>query len=358
MIEFCNFSAQSFERLIQALSARILGPGVVVFGSGPDGAREATFEGVVPYPSLEERWDGYIVVQAKNKEVLKGDARDASWLTTQLKQEFDKYLKNKSLRRPEYYIIATNVTLSPEAKNGGRVKVERLISQYQKKLKFKAAAIWAADELRAHLDATRDIRMSYAAWLTPSDVLAELIDFVARPKLREVLPLALARDLRQERDIRLRDAGQETEKPVYLDDLFVDLPFMAETTLEGDDAEEGDEDDEDEVDDESSVINLGGSVTSLRIVAQILNRSADKLDSESISSRHQHHEGRAREPLPNRIVILGGPGQGKSTLGQFLAQVSRARILSHHSSASLNPQTADLIRPVLERASIEPAFPG
>jgi hypothetical protein len=165
MIQFCNFSAQSFERSVQALSVRILGPGVVVFGSGPDGAREATIEGVVPFPSLEERWDGYIVVQAKNKEALKGDARDASWLATQLKREFDKYLKNKSLRRPEYYIIATNVTLSPEAKNGGRAKVERLISQYQKKLKFKAAAIWAADELRAHLDGARDIRMSYSAWL-------------------------------------------------------------------------------------------------------------------------------------------------------------------------------------------------
>jgi hypothetical protein len=350
MIEFGNFSAQSFERLIQALSARILGPGVVVFGSGPDGAREATFDGAVPYPSLAERWDGYIVVQAKNKEVLKGDARDASWLRTQLKQEFDKYLKNKSLRRPDYYIIATNVTLSPEATNGGRVKVERLISQYKKKLKFKAVSIWAADELRAHLDGARDIRISYAAWLTPSDVLAELIDFVARPKLREVLPLALARDLRQERDIRLRDAGQETEKPVYLDDLFVDLPFLAETIEEGDDTEGTDDDDE--VDDDDLENDSIGPIQCLKIVAEILNRSADKLDGESISCRHRQHKGRA-EPLPNRIVILGGPGQGKSTLGQFLAQVSRARLLSHHPSASLNPQTADLIRPVLERASAE-----
>jgi hypothetical protein len=80
MIEFNNFSAQSFERLIQALSARILGPGIVIFGAGPDGAREASFEGLIPYPSLEDRWNGYIVVQAKNRESPKGDARDASWL--------------------------------------------------------------------------------------------------------------------------------------------------------------------------------------------------------------------------------------------------------------------------------------
>jgi hypothetical protein len=350
MIQFGNFSPQSFERLIQALSVHILGPGTIVFGAGPDGAREATFEGIVPFPSREEQWEGYIVVQAKCRETPKGDARDATWLTEQLKGEFQKYINNKQLRRPQYYIIATNVTLSPEVKSGGRAKVERLIKEYQKRLKFKAAAIWAADELRAHLENARDVRLSYAAWLTPSDVLAELIDFVARPKLREVLPLALARDLRQERDIRLRDAGQETEKPVYLHDLFVDLPFSNEAQTEREEVQEREEED----DEETPVgLDLHDAEVSQNIVAQILHRAADKLDSESITSHRRKEKGRSREPLPNRIVILGGPGQGKSTLGQFLAQVARARLLSEHSSARLNPQTADLILPVLNRARIE-----
>jgi len=349
MIEFNNFSAQSFERLVQALSVHILGPGVVVFGAGPDGAREATIEGAVPFPSKEDKWDGYIVVQAKCKEVLKGDARDASWLVDQLKAEFEKYLKNKSLRRPDYYIIASNVTLSPEVRNGGRAKVERLIQQYQKKLKFKGAAIWAADELRAHVENARDVRITYSAWLTPGDVLAELIDYVARPRLKEVLPLALARDLRQERDIRLRDAGQETEKPVFLHDLFIDLPFAHEALAEAGGVEESEEDDDegllDGVEDEDAEI-------SSNIVAEILRRSADKLDSESIACRQPSIKGRP-SPLPNRIVVLGGPGQGKSTLGQFLAQVSRARLLSQHATTLLNPQTVDLIEPILKRARTE-----
>ena len=350
MVEFGNFSAQSFERMIQALSVNILGPGIVVFGAGPDGGREATFEGAVPFPSLEDKWNGYIVVQAKCREVPKGDARDASWLISQLKAEFGKYQKNKRLRRPEYYIIATNITLSPEAKNGGRAKVDRLIEQYQKKLKFKAAAIWAADDLKAHLENARDVRISYSAWLTPGDVLAELIDLVARPKLKDVLPLALARDLRQERDIRLRDAGQETEKPVYLHDLFVDLPFVHEMQVQNE-PEEDEEEDEDE-DEELFETSDDRKEGSRKIVAEILRRAADKLDSEFITCCRRLNKDRSL-PLPNRIVILGGPGQGKSTLGQFLAQVARARLLSHHLSARLNPQTADLVLPVLERARIE-----
>ena len=64
-IQFDHFSPQAFERLVQALSVSVLGKGVVIFGNGPDGGREATFEGTVPYPSETDRWDGYIVVQAK-----------------------------------------------------------------------------------------------------------------------------------------------------------------------------------------------------------------------------------------------------------------------------------------------------
>ena len=354
MIEFGNFSAQSFERLIQTLSVKILGPGVVVFGSGPDGAREATFEGTVPFPSLEDRWNGYIVVQAKCRETLKADARDGAWLAQQLKRDFEKFVKNKSLRRPDYYIIASNVTLSAEPTNGGRIKVERLVAQYQKKLKFKAVSIWAADELRAHLENARDVRLSYAAWLTPSDVLTELIDHIAKPKLREILPLALARDLRQERDIRLRDAGQETEKPVYLDDLFVDLPFKVGSSSQiGDDTSKEEQEEEEDEEDELSALEASEPEFSFRIVSQILRLAANKLDNESIACRHRPHKDRPGEPQLNRLVILGGPGQGKSTLGQFLAQVSRARLLSQHSSTMLNPQTFDLISPVLERALVE-----
>jgi hypothetical protein len=100
MLEFRNFSSQSFERLIQALSVHILGPGTIVFGAGPDGGREASFEGSVPFPSQQDCWNGYIVVQAKCRELLKGDARDAAWLIAQLKEEFQKFIKIGSLSVP------------------------------------------------------------------------------------------------------------------------------------------------------------------------------------------------------------------------------------------------------------------
>jgi hypothetical protein len=41
---------REFEHLSQALALQVLGPGLSVFGDGPDGGREATFEGRMRFP--------------------------------------------------------------------------------------------------------------------------------------------------------------------------------------------------------------------------------------------------------------------------------------------------------------------
>lgn len=225
-IQFDHFNPQSFERLVQALCTKILGSELVVFGSGPDGAREATFEGKVPYPSASEQWDGYIVIQAKCRKSLRHSREDARWLAQQLRHDLNKFLDTKrALRKPEYYILATNVTLSSVEATGGKAIIESVMKHFRPLLDLKSWAVWSADELRVHLENANDVRTTYTAWLTPSDVLSELIKSLKRPNLGQLLPLALSRDLRNERDVRLRDAGQETESPVFLDQTFVDLPL-------------------------------------------------------------------------------------------------------------------------------------
>ena len=49
--DLSRLSPRSFEHLVQALATRVLGPGIVVFGDGPDAGREATFERKVPFPT-------------------------------------------------------------------------------------------------------------------------------------------------------------------------------------------------------------------------------------------------------------------------------------------------------------------
>lgn len=340
--------------MVQALCVKILGPGTVVFGPGPDGAREAVFEGRVAYPSTVGGWDGYIVVQAKCREQLQNNQTDALWLCQQATKDLKKFLvKNSKLRKPKYYILVSNVHLSSVPRTGGRAKVEKVLHGFKKTIGFAEAAIWSANELRAFLENASDIRRTYAAWLTPSDVLTDLVEKLGRPNLAQLLPLALARDLRDERDVRLKDAGQETEKPVFLEEVFIDLPIGSRKT----DDRDGDEiDDLDEVDSKP----LGKRNSSKRVeefaLARLFRLANDKLDPVSITAtqgKSTQQVSTSKAPLPNRIVLLGGPGQGKSTLSQFAAQVCRARLLRNYGAIKINPQTHDAIEPVLSRASKE-----
>lgn len=93
---------REFEHLSQALAIAILGRHVEVFGDGPDGGREATFNGLTNYPSPDEgvaRWNGYGLVQAKYRRRLRHTESDSSWLLDQIKREMNIWADADSSRR-------------------------------------------------------------------------------------------------------------------------------------------------------------------------------------------------------------------------------------------------------------------
>jgi hypothetical protein len=241
------------------------------------------------------------------------------------------------------------VRLSSVPDVGGKAKVETFLQAASAQLGIKAFHVWAADELEAILDKASEIRRSYTAWLTPSDVLSDLVQQLSRPNLSRLLPLALARDLRNERDIRLRDAGQETERPIYIDSVFVDLPVRAaeEVTSTSSGELRGNEADEDDVENkgEDKDAREIERYANLHVTGLLQMRAADKLDPDTCKVQ------RPNGPRSNRIVLLGGPGQGKSTIGQFICQIARARLLL--AASSLSPESEELLKPILQRANTE-----
>ena len=76
--DLTGLGARGFERMCQALASYALGPGIQVFGDGPDGGREASFDGRLRYPTAEEPWDGYGVLQAKYKEKVTTSGQDTA----------------------------------------------------------------------------------------------------------------------------------------------------------------------------------------------------------------------------------------------------------------------------------------
>ncbi len=85
--DLSGLSTRSFEKLIQALAGQVLGSGTITFGDGPDGGREATFEGKMDYPAEADPWNGYCVVQAKFRQRPKGAKSDSDWTLKDLEWE-------------------------------------------------------------------------------------------------------------------------------------------------------------------------------------------------------------------------------------------------------------------------------
>jgi hypothetical protein len=177
---------QGFERLCQALATYALGPGIIVFGDGPDGGREATFAGLRHYPARETPWAGHGVLQAKFKQRLLGTRADTTWLRKQLKAELAAWADSGSRRvrdgqRPEYLIAATNIPLSAVPRTGGKDRVNNLIAEFAPAIGLKDWRIWDAVQIGAFLDAFPDVRRSFAALITPSEVLAAMRDKLDYP---------------------------------------------------------------------------------------------------------------------------------------------------------------------------------
>jgi hypothetical protein len=226
LYNFEAFSTDSFEQFSRALSIKLLGPGVTAFGNGPDGGREATFNGKVnfPFPPTEV-WDGYGVLQAKFKEKNEGTQKDQAWAETQLKSELNTWINsNKRNPKPDYFIFATNVELT-STKNGGRDRLTSILNAHKVKLNLKGWSIWDANQLRSYLDGQSEIRQRFLQFFTPGDLLAQFSKLLPRlPNPDAVLTRYLAHEILADEDARLSQAGDRSEDRIKLAQVFIDLP--------------------------------------------------------------------------------------------------------------------------------------
>jgi hypothetical protein len=350
----------SFERLVRALCFAEMGPAGVVFSSGPDGARDFIYEGGIKgYES--KRWRGYLVVQAKFKDPSISKTDDLVWLKSQVDAELKKYMRRASrLKRPQYYILVTNLKLSGsdgaaskksgKSRKGGLTKAQELFVPWKEKLKIRDFDIWPHDKVIDLLAAHPPIRQSYAHLISSGDVLAKALQYFTsvRPNFAEVMNRSLKNLLWRDQFVRLKDAGSVGDLQIRTSQVIVDLPLdhidLSELRLVSRYEIEQDFLDDSEEEPRNAI-------------AQLVERARDKLDPET--SMADTDDMPERQKSRNRIVIMGGPGQGKSTISLFLTQLFRATILSRQSLRR-DQNVNGLVSEILKRAegeSIPPSFP-
>jgi hypothetical protein len=272
----------------------------------------------------EERiWRGLITVQSHFR-ARAGSTIDPEWLLNgltetlnaatvharQIKTEHE-YAVNAGLAKAgevpappfEYLLIVTNVELAGAPEEYGvrlRVKIRKLL----KEIGTQDYEILDYFDLCRLLDDNAAIRREYAAYIMPTNSLRSLHNYLPGipPQLSEVISRSLAMELMADQWVRLSQAGDQTHQKLALSRVAIDLPLQPP---------EG----------------VGNQAASF-----IIREGNRPLPARNDSSSTSH------------IVLLGGPGQGKTTIGQLVCQIYREAML--RNASWIGTETVSLLRSV------------
>ncbi len=282
-----GLSTRSFEQLIQAIALKVVSPGVVVFGDGADGGREATFNGLTRYPSEDHPWNGYIVIQAKFRQRPQNSQEDGEWALKQLKSELEDFANPKKRRRqPDYYIFATNVVLTPVQDKGTKDKADDIFQEFKDSVPLKGYDIWDYDKIRVFLDNFEDIRRGYAGFVTSGDVLSQIIDFMELRKELFADQYTNSEDI----EVLVQKVRSHFDKTIQKECETLCTFNLLYSPMQG---------------------NL-----SQIYVQTKLNESQQFSKEEFSQERRLWEEVVRRNP---KLMVLGKPGAGKTTLLQYIA---------------------------------------
>ncbi|GAB2643622.1 hypothetical protein ABI214_12590 [Prescottella soli] len=319
--DLTRLGSNRFEHLVQALALGHLGHGVDIFGTGPDGGREATFHGEVNMEG-KGKWNGYGVIQAKYRDRLTTTAADQSWFFEQVTAELNAWIdrkKKRYLKKPDYLVLVTNVPLTSVAYSGGLDRLERLFAHYRdlteklpppdgRVLKigmpdFRDYAVWHAEYLARLLENNGEVRRSYADLVLPGDVLSRLYEQVTESdeRLAHAWIGHVTRTLASDAKVELGESGDSTNSPMSLAEVAVDLPSSLDSR----------------------------HATPSPALRLVVDRS-DQILSPAL-----------KPAVRDRMVILGGPGSGKSTLSRLLCQMYRVALVQEAASGRVTQQIAE-----------------
>lgn len=314
-----NLGPDNFEHMGQALMLKMLGPTTRVYGQGKDGGREFTFEGEANVGAAAS-WKGYVVGQAKYRGDRHGTSQDQVWFLDQIASEMRSWTNPKSERRtknvrlPEYLLFITNVRLSPAA-GGGLDRLDSLMEGYRDKLDLRGWHVLHREAVERLLDANLDVRRRYAALIAPADAFRAAIELVdVAPNVNAVLLKHAQKLLRSERIIRLSEQGIRTSEKLYVENIGTDLPAVL-AALPG----------------ENKRVHT-------RVVQHIMKHGENVLAPYA----------KGKPKAPPHVLIIGDPGQGKTTISQMVTQFYRAALMQGSEDAKVSSRVDEVIAATLD----------
>lgn len=303
---FENLGDERFQEFCTCLISKEF-PNVQAFPVGqPDGGRDA-----ISYYMTSPKKD-FIIFQVKYVKNPYKITEVHKWLTDIINGELDKIDKLIPKGAKSYYLI-TNVPGTAHLDFGSIDKVNNLL---ETKIKIPAICWWRDDVVRL-IDKDPLFKWSYPEILDGQSILNNyLFRHLNENKERreDVIRAYLIDQYKQDNEVKFKQIDLQSR----LFKLFIDLPIKPKKL------------------DENKIHKYNYTAPSQTILFKsTFNKDVDFEDNE------EHSFGAAYFLLQkdfNKIMIEGGPGQGKSTISQYVCQVHRVRLLDNNSDIQLLPK--------------------
>jgi len=315
--QFENLGADRFQQLCQAILVRQFHNLLCLPVGQPDGGRDALvfFE--------ESPTKDFIVYQVKFVKRPLAEADPHRWLTDIVAGEAPK-IRNLIPKGAKHYYLLTNVPGTAHLDSGSIDKVQQIL---RSELQLPADCWWR-DDLCRRLESYPELRWAYPELMTGMDLLRYLVEEgLSESRGRRMAAVrAFVRDQYElDKEVRFK----EVELQNRLLDLFIDVPLALRDVSQR---------------------------KHLHIFLNVLQSltwqpaDADEIDATFSRTYYEREErpsiGAAsfllnpllQEHLPT-IVLEGAPGQGKSTIAQYICQVHRMRLLNEVSDLEAIPES-------------------
>ena len=318
--QYEQLNDESFQQLSQSLLVKEF-PGLQCFPVGqPDGGRDAIIRFYEGAPNAA----GFILFQVKfaRRDLNPSEARD--WLLRTLRNELPK-VRTQIKDGAKKFVLVTNVAGTAHPEVGSIDKLHDLLIEH---IPIPAQAWWR-DDIDRRLDNAWDLKFAYPALFSGTDLLRLMIEASpseGRERRRHAITAFLSDQFNSDREVKFKQADLEHD----LFDLFTDVPLVPRNPA----VRRQGSDERLATAFRRAADSASGDVDSMRIEQWLEIASGGESDFD----RHYPHDetwlGAASllldsffqqaEPL---VILEGAPGQGKSTITQYICQVHRLRIL-------------------------------
>lgn len=318
--DLTQLDAHSFEHMINFLALKVLGQGVTGFSQGADGGRDGYLIGEAPYPTSSDRWHGKWFIQCKfHKPHLSKNPQ--AWLINEVKKELESFENSEDRSAPDIWIIATNIEPSGNSRTGAYDSIKKMVEDnFGSEFKFD---IWGGRKILDFLADNPSAASYYGHFLTPGNVLTALYEQIgdSLAQVKSIVNCLILDQFNDQIYTKLEQAGSLVVRP-KIHELFVDLP-----------------------------VRCSFSDIDLDIMETLVATSANAHRPTVWKSFGEGWRDWANIPKRARVIVLkGGPGQGKSTAGQFYSQVQRAALILEPDAPIVMPDVLEIANEFILKA--------